>query len=249
MLIHGRLATARHLLRCLLGRLLLLGMLQLLHYEQIVRHGHRRRLLVRGLRLRQRNLLHIDETAVVPSRIASCLLVLALGQNRCRLYVVLRRVGRCHSRHRTIVPLMARYPAVRHLDKRGKERCRRMAVRRHNRTRRACRLVRTRIPVQVWLLLLILLLLVHQRRLLALHLLHFDLLLLLLLLLLGRRRCSRPEPTHHGRSRLQRSSSTLHLPAGGAAGQIFPQFRGKLAVDVTSHQLLLKHNWPRGPLA
>lgn len=34
-----------------------------------------------------------------------------------------------------------------------------------------------------------------------------------------------------------------------AAGQIFPQFRGKLAVDVTSHQLLLKHNWPRGPLA
>lgn len=143
---------------------------------------------------------------------------------------------------------MARYPAVRHLDKRGKERCRSMAVRRHNRTRRACRLVRTRIPVQVWLLLLILLLLVHQRRLLALHLLHLDL-LLLLLLLLGRRRCSRPEPTHHGRSRLQRSSSTLHLPAGGAAGQIFPQFRGKLAVDVTSHQLLLKHNWPRGPLA
>lgn len=47
-------------------------------------------------------------------------------------------------------------------------------------------MVRTGIPVQVWLLLLVLLL-IHQGRLLGLHLLHVD--LLLLLLLLGRRRC------------------------------------------------------------
>lgn len=93
-MIHGRLASAAlgHLLRRLLGRLLLLWVSKLLHYEQIMRHGHRRRLLVRGLRLRQRNLLHIHET-VVAGRIATRLLVLGLSQNRRRLYIVLGRVA------------------------------------------------------------------------------------------------------------------------------------------------------------
>lgn len=117
VLIHGRLAPAGHLLRCLLGRLLLLLWVQLLHYEQIMRHGHRRRLLVRRLRLRQRNLLHIDET-VVAGRIAARLLVLGLGQYRRRLYVVLGWVARGHARHRAIVCPLAggRNPAIRHLE-------------------------------------------------------------------------------------------------------------------------------------